>query len=593
MRRVETFVLAAVAGLLGGCTVGPTYHKPETKAPAAFSEAPRNDEGNANLTPLNGGDTAVLARWWTVFHDPELNSLVERALRNNRDLKVAVSRVREARAERQVVAGGILPDIDATAGYNRSRGSKNVQIPFSALAGGGSKPSGAGSPRKVHGSDPGPFGLSPRRRGGGNASAGASAPAGHGSQAAESLRAAPTPPSGREAFPGSRRISTRRVSTRYGKSTSSAESAGRSRQPTPRRPRSRRGSTGCASPSSRRSPPPTCSFVRGSRGRRSRAGTWSRRENPGGSPRTRWTPASATRSRRRRSWRSCGSRRRPFRRSSRRTGCPSTCSPSCSGRSPRPSRRNSARPQALPADAGRGAGRRTLGPASFSRRPDIRKAERLLAVTSAEIGEATAQLYPQFSLTGAFGIDSSDLKHLPEWSSHYYSIAPGVSWPILDWAKLHAAIRVADAEQEQALLAYQSAVSQALKDVEDALVQYSQEHRRHDGLVAAVDQARIARKVTEQVYSQGLADQIGHPPGGEGRLSGGGQPRPERGEPARAAGGAVQGPWRRVGGSWMKRPDPAGLPVSRNFIPKGNRDAYPATNPDPMTQLATPARILS
>jgi outer membrane protein, multidrug efflux system len=143
----------------------------------------------------------------------------------------------------------------------------------------------------------------------------------------------------------------------------------------------------------------------------------------------------------------------------------------------------------------------------LKRRPDVRQAERQLAVTSAEIGEATAQLYPQFSLTGSFGIDSSDLKHLPEWSSHYYSIAPGVSWPILDWAKLHAAIHIANEEQAQALLAYQTAVSQALKDVEDALVQYEQEHKRHAALVEAVAQARRARQVTAQIYSQGLADQ--------------------------------------------------------------------------------------
>jgi NodT family efflux transporter outer membrane factor (OMF) lipoprotein len=141
------------------------------------------------------------------------------------------------------------------------------------------------------------------------------------------------------------------------------------------------------------------------------------------------------------------------------------------------------------------------------RRPDVRQAERQLAAASAQIGEATAQLYPQFSITGSLGVDSSDLKHLPEWGSRYYSIAPGVSWPILDWTKLHAAIRVANEEQAQALLAYETAVSQALRDVEDALVQYEQEHSRHAGLLEAVAQARRARQVTAQVYSHGLADQ--------------------------------------------------------------------------------------
>jgi outer membrane protein TolC len=141
------------------------------------------------------------------------------------------------------------------------------------------------------------------------------------------------------------------------------------------------------------------------------------------------------------------------------------------------------------------------------RRPDIRQAERQLAASSAVVGEATAQLYPQFSLTGSFGLDSSDLKHLPVWSSYYYSIAPGVSWPILDWAKLHAAIRAANEEEAQALLAYQTAVEQALRDVEDALVKYEQERGRHEALERAYEQAGHAREVTDQIYQSGLADE--------------------------------------------------------------------------------------
>jgi NodT family efflux transporter outer membrane factor (OMF) lipoprotein len=141
------------------------------------------------------------------------------------------------------------------------------------------------------------------------------------------------------------------------------------------------------------------------------------------------------------------------------------------------------------------------------RRPDIRQAERQLAASTAQVGEVTAQLYPQFSLTGSIGIDSSDFKHLPEWGSRYYSIAPGVSWPILDWAKLHAAIGAANEEETQALLGYQTSILQALKDVEDALVQYTQERERHADLIKAVEETRRARQVTAQIYAQGLADQ--------------------------------------------------------------------------------------
>jgi multidrug efflux system outer membrane protein len=141
------------------------------------------------------------------------------------------------------------------------------------------------------------------------------------------------------------------------------------------------------------------------------------------------------------------------------------------------------------------------------RRPDIREAERNLAAATAEVGVATAQLYPSFSITGALGIDSSDLRHLPEWSSEYYSVAPGVSWPILDWSRLRAAIRVQDELQDQALLAYESSYSMAMRDVEDALVQYRFEAARNKGLTEAADQARRARDVTAQIHEHGLADE--------------------------------------------------------------------------------------
>jgi outer membrane protein, multidrug efflux system len=142
------------------------------------------------------------------------------------------------------------------------------------------------------------------------------------------------------------------------------------------------------------------------------------------------------------------------------------------------------------------------------RRPDIRQAERNLAAANAQVGVATAQMFPQFSLTGSFGLDSSDLKHLPSWGSHYYSVAPGVRWPILDWMQLRAAIRVENEEQQQAMLAYQSAVAQALKDVEDALVQYESEHVRRASLSQAVVESLRAREVSAQIYTQGLADQL-------------------------------------------------------------------------------------
>ncbi|MGH7803137.1 MAG: efflux transporter outer membrane subunit, partial [Candidatus Binatia bacterium] len=69
-----------VAAVVAGCAVGPDYQAPAPATPGAWLEAPAAD--------------ADLARWWTVFDDPKLFSLVERAVASNLDLRVADARVR-------------------------------------------------------------------------------------------------------------------------------------------------------------------------------------------------------------------------------------------------------------------------------------------------------------------------------------------------------------------------------------------------------------------------------------------------------------------------------------------------------------------
>jgi outer membrane protein, multidrug efflux system len=94
------------------CKVGPNYKTPKTTVPDQFVAA-------------SHPQTAPLANWWTALKDPVLDSLIERAVRGNLDLQLAQARVREARAQRGVVKGDLLPDVDASGSYQRSRFSKN------------------------------------------------------------------------------------------------------------------------------------------------------------------------------------------------------------------------------------------------------------------------------------------------------------------------------------------------------------------------------------------------------------------------------------------------------------------------------------
>lgn len=119
-RGFFSIVLAGVIllALPSGCAVGPDFQRPETAVPAQWS---------GSAPTASGGSPAIadeeLARWWLVFADPTLSSLVERATAANLDLKLAEARIRQARAARAVAAGGLGPALDASGDYRRSRAS--------------------------------------------------------------------------------------------------------------------------------------------------------------------------------------------------------------------------------------------------------------------------------------------------------------------------------------------------------------------------------------------------------------------------------------------------------------------------------------
>jgi len=138
------------------------------------------------------------------------------------------------------------------------------------------------------------------------------------------------------------------------------------------------------------------------------------------------------------------------------------------------------------------------------RRPDIRRAERQLAAATAEVGAATADLYPQLSLTGTFGLLSVSASDWFTERSRFWSIGPTISWPIFDAGKIRANIEVRNAQQEQALRNYEKSVLTALGDVESALVNYAKEQSRYRSLLDATVANRRAVQLANDLYRQGL-----------------------------------------------------------------------------------------
>jgi outer membrane protein, multidrug efflux system len=137
------------------------------------------------------------------------------------------------------------------------------------------------------------------------------------------------------------------------------------------------------------------------------------------------------------------------------------------------------------------------------RRPDVRVAERNLAAATAEVGVATADLFPRVTLTGFVGFLTGDGAQLGAGSSRAWAVSPVVNWPALDFASAHARLRATRAQSAGALDAYQKAVLGALEDFENACVNYSRQITRLASVVEQADASRRAAKMAEIQYREG------------------------------------------------------------------------------------------
>lgn len=140
------------------------------------------------------------------------------------------------------------------------------------------------------------------------------------------------------------------------------------------------------------------------------------------------------------------------------------------------------------------------------RRPDLRRAERELAASTARIGVATADLYPKFFLSGGIGLESVSSADFFTAASRAWSFGPTIKWALFQGGRIRANIEVQNARQEQAALRFEQTLLGALRDVEDGLVFHAREQIRRSHLAAAVVSQRRAVELAEQRYAQGLAE---------------------------------------------------------------------------------------
>ncbi len=140
------------------------------------------------------------------------------------------------------------------------------------------------------------------------------------------------------------------------------------------------------------------------------------------------------------------------------------------------------------------------------RRPDLMEAERELASAHAQIGVATANLFPQFIVGGAIGFQRADLGTASAAGSHIWSAGPGAVWPLLDFGTLDAEVQAAHLQTRAALVSYKSLIQQAVQQVDTTVQAFTAAQASLKDLGDALVAAQRAVTLANQRYDRGLTD---------------------------------------------------------------------------------------
>lgn len=450
-KAVRASLSVTLLALLLGCTVGPDFAPPKADTPQRFTLPAQMPASAATQAPI------ASAAWWESFGDPALTSLVGRAATSNLDVRQAVLRIAEARANRDVAAAGMFPVLSANASYERERISEKTA--FTSLLGslGAGAAAGHGPPGGVSGVPPGfqnPFGqwqagfdasweidLWGRvRRNVEAADADTEASVEDGRSVLVSLFAEV----GRD-YVDLRAAQLRRAVLEENVATAR-------------------------------------DILALARDRR-QAGTGTDLDVANAAAQLTSTeaqlPAEASRA------------TQDVNGLSFLLGQPpGTLGAELETAKPVPPVPPEV-PIGLPADLVR-------------RRPDIREAEAQLHAATARIGVAVADLFPTVTLSANAGSQASRAGEIGTWASRFFSIGPSLELPIFNGGQLRAMVRLQDVRAKEAAVAYARAVLSALNDVENALAAYGAEQSRRVSLTATVDQDREALSLARQRYASGV-----------------------------------------------------------------------------------------
>ena len=451
MRLARVAALAAAGVLTGvltgagaGCAAGPDYHTPRIALPERYDAAAAQASPADGAAPAGAAPAIALAAWWRALQDPELDSLIERAVSANPDLLIALERLQAARTFEAAVIGKVLPEADASAGAGRGTGSDLTRGRASNTLRSGDNAAGLQHLNEIGGFDAvwelDFFGKYRREI-----------------EAArddeQALRAA------RNAVlvavvadVANAYVELRGLQVRASVLASSIAVLRESLRIV--KIRYERGITNELDVTLATRELATLEAQAAPLEARLRAAEYTIATLLGLYPEDLVKELAAV------------------------------------GMVP-----------AVPAlvDVG-------VPPELLRRRPDIQQAERELAGATARIGIATAGLFPQVAVTGAIGFQRQSLKGQPVLGEHIWSLGPAAVWPLLDFGALDAQVEIADLETRARLVRYKQAIQQAVREVDTSYGLFTAEQQSLAKLDTALLASQRAVSLANERYQRGLTD---------------------------------------------------------------------------------------
>lgn len=142
------------------------------------------------------------------------------------------------------------------------------------------------------------------------------------------------------------------------------------------------------------------------------------------------------------------------------------------------------------------------------RRPDIRSAERRLAAATANVGVATADLFPRVSLSGFLGFTAARGSQIGSSAANAWALGPSITWAAFDLGSVRARLRGAKADAEGALASYEQQVLLALEESANAFSDYGKRQQRLLSLMRQSDASRKAADLASVRYREGTVDYL-------------------------------------------------------------------------------------